>query len=165
MALEDLDRPIRSNPELEIREASARDALEVERVMVPGYGIPLDVVRVFNTMIFAARDLPARVYLAEYRGQSIAAAYLVHLPGARIVLLGGAATLPEHRGRGAYTALVAKRLADARAAGAEAAVIQAVRETSAPICAKLGFEERCALQFYSWIPEQATGDGARDSLS
>ena len=56
--------------------------------------------------------------------------YLVYLPDSPIVLLGGAATLPEHRGRGIYSALVAKRLADARADGRTAAVIQAVRSTS-----------------------------------
>jgi len=58
--------------------------------------------------------------------------------------------LPEHRGRGIYTALVAKRLADARADGRTAAVIQAVRSTSAPIAAKLGFREMCGLEFYAW---------------
>jgi predicted GNAT family acetyltransferase len=58
--------------------------------------------------------------------------------------------VPEHRGRGIYSALVAKRLADARADGRSAAVIQAVRSTSAPICAKLGFREVCALEFYAW---------------
>jgi predicted GNAT family acetyltransferase len=66
------------------------------------------------------------------------------------VLLGGAATLPEHRGRGIYSALVAKRLTDARAHGRTAAVIQAVRASSAPIVAKLGFREICSLDFYAW---------------
>jgi hypothetical protein len=29
-------------------------------------------------------------------------------------------------------------------------VIQAVRSTSAPIAAKLGFREICSLEFYAW---------------
>jgi predicted GNAT family acetyltransferase len=74
----------------------------------------------------------------------------VYLPDSPIVLLGGAATLPEHRGRGIYSALVAKRLADARADGRTAAVIQAARSTSAPIAAKIGFREICGLEFYAW---------------
>ena len=68
------------------------------------------------------------------------------------VLLGGAATVGDLRGLGVYTSLVARRLADARAAGAGAAVIQAVRGTSAPVCAKLGFEEMLPLEFYAWVP-------------
>ena len=75
------------------------------------------------------------------------------LPGRPIVLLAGAATLPQHRGLGVYTSLVARRLADAHARGIEAAVIQAVRTTSAPICKNLGFVERYGLDFFIWMPE------------
>jgi hypothetical protein len=62
----------------------------------------------------------------------------------------GAATLSEYRGNGVYTALMAKRLADARALGMEAAILQADRRTSAPICANLGFEEVCSIDLYVW---------------
>ena len=65
---------------------------------------------------------------------------------------GGSAVMPSHRGRGVYRALVARRLADARRDGAEAAVIQAVRSTSAPICVGLGFEEVCAQELWAWSP-------------
>ena len=43
---------------------------------------------------------------------------------------------------------MARRLADARQDGIEAAVIQAVRTTSAPICRKLGFVEIAPLEMY-----------------
>ena len=89
-------------------------------------------------------------YLAFDRdGTAVAYADLVFVPGTSVALLGGAATLPEHRGRGAYTALVAARLADAERAGAEAVIIQANRATSAPIAAKLGFEEIAS--FRRWV--------------
>jgi GNAT superfamily N-acetyltransferase len=93
-----------------------------------------------------------RGYFAYVDGgaEPVGWSYLVYLPDSPIVLLGGAATLPEHRGRGIYSALVAKRLADARSDGRSAAVIQAVRSTSAPIAAKLGFREICGLELYSW---------------
>ncbi len=39
-----------------------------------------------------------------------------------------------------------------RAEGIEAAVIQAVRSTSAPICRSLGFEEVCSQELYAWSP-------------
>jgi hypothetical protein len=60
--------------------------------------------------------------------------------------------VPEARGHGVYSALVKRRLADARADGREAAVIQADRDTSAPICAKLGFRELCSMEVFAWMP-------------
>jgi predicted GNAT family acetyltransferase len=75
----------------------------------------------------------------------------VYLPDSPTVLLGGAATLEEYRGHGIYTALVARRLADARADRRTAAVIQGDRKTSAPICAKLGFREICGLELFASV--------------
>lgn len=51
----------------------------------------------------------------------------------------GAVVLPEHRGRGVYRALIAARLAALAAAGVRLVTIQAMRDTSAPILARLGF--------------------------
>jgi hypothetical protein len=97
----------------------------------------------------------SRGYFAYLDGASpVAWSYLVYLAGSPIVLLGGAATLAEARGKGIYSALVKRRLADARGDGREAAVIQADRDTSAPICAKLGFRELCSLEVYGWMPER-----------
>jgi len=61
--------------------------------------------------------------------------------------------IPGVRGRGVYTSLVARRMADAYRDGARAAVIQAVRSTSAPICQKHGFVEFFNLDWYIWEPE------------
>ncbi len=55
--------------------------------------------------------------------------------------------LPDHRGRGAYRALVARRIRDARPTTADFALVKAVDDTSAPILTGLGFtphgEQRC----------------------
>ena len=55
--------------------------------------------------------------------------------------------LPAYRGRGAYRALVARRLRDARTTSADFALVKAVDDTSAPILKRLGFqpygEQRC----------------------
>ncbi|HEX6151821.1 GNAT family N-acetyltransferase [Nocardioides sp.] len=55
--------------------------------------------------------------------------------------------LPAFRGRGAYRALVAHRLREARATTAEFALVKAVDDTSAPILKRLGFtrygEQHC----------------------
>ena len=71
-------------------------------------------------------------------------------PCITIAVMQGAATLNEHRGQGIYTAMMAKRLADARAMGKDTAVLQGDRKTSAPICVKLGFKDVCSIDYYLW---------------
>jgi GNAT superfamily N-acetyltransferase len=153
MVLTNLAVPIDVDPSVEIREATLHEAQAASAMMARAYDMPEEVARFFNVLLaMTDKQVPNSGYFAYVDGGAdpVGWSYLMYLPDSPIVLLGGAATLPEHRGRGIYRALVAKRLADARAAGREAAVIQAVRSTSAPICAKLGFREVCALEFYAW---------------
>jgi GNAT superfamily N-acetyltransferase len=153
MALTDLAVTIPVDPAVEIREATLHEAQAASEMMARAYGIPEEVARFFNVLLaMSDSKVKNRGYFAYVDGgtEPVGWSYLVYLPDSPIVLLGGAATLPEHRGRGIYSALVAKRLADARADGRSAAVIQAVRSTSAPIAAKLGFREICGLEFYAW---------------
>jgi len=153
MALTDLDVQIRADPTIDVREATLHEAQSASEMMARAYGIPEEVARFFNVLLAMSESkVNNRGYFAYVDGgaQPVGWSYLVFLPDSPIVLLGGAATLPEHRGRGIYSALVAKRLADARAEGRRAAVIQAVRSTSAPIAAKLGFREVCGLEFFAW---------------
>jgi GNAT superfamily N-acetyltransferase len=153
MALTDLAVPIPVDPSVEIREGTLHEAQAASAMMGRAYDMPEEVARFFNVLLaMTDSKVKNRGYFAYVDGGSepVGWSYLVYLPDSPIVLLGGAATLPEHRGRGIYSALVAKRLADARGDGRSAAVIQAVRSTSAPICAKLGFREVCALDFYAW---------------
>jgi hypothetical protein len=79
------------------------------------------------------------------------------------VILGGAATLPEARGRGAYTALVAARFADAVRVGRPTLVIQA-GAMSRPILERMGFETVCRVEILldptlSVMPPNATTRG------
>jgi len=153
MVLTDLAVPIAVDPKIEIREATLHEAQEASAMMGRAYDMPEEVARFFNVLLaMTDSKVRNRGYFAYVDGgtEPVAWSYLVYLPDSPIVLLGGAATVPEQRGRGIYSALVAKRLADARADGRRAAVIQAVRATSAPICAKLGFREVCGLEFYAW---------------
>ena len=98
------------------------------------------------------RSLRGRHYLAFLDGVEgpISVASMVPFPKSTIAVIQGATTLSEYRGNGVYTALMAKRLADARALGMEVAILQADRRTSAPICANLGFEEVCNIDLYVW---------------
>ena len=153
MVLTDLAVPIAVDPRIEIREGTLHEAQAASDMMGRAYDMPEEVARFFNVLLaMTGSKVKNSGYFAYVDGGSepVGWSYLVYLPDSPIVLLGGAATLPEHRGRGIYSALVAKRLADARADGRSAAVIQAVRSTSAPIAAKLGFREVCGLEFYAW---------------
>jgi GNAT superfamily N-acetyltransferase len=159
MTLTDLAVPIAVDPKVEIREGTLHEAQAASEMMGRAYDMPEEVARFFNVLLaMTDSKVKNRGYFAYVDGRTepVGWSYLVYLPDSPIVLLGGAATLPEHRGRGIYRALVAKRLADARADGRSAAVIQAVRSTSAPIAAKLGFREVCGLEFYAWdgVPHQ-----------
>jgi len=150
MVLTDLALPIEVNPGVLVREVSWQDAIANSEMMAKAYGLPVQVMRLFNELVAATDRVRARAYVAALDGdQPVAWSYLVYLPDSPTVLLGGAATLEEYRGHGIYTALVARRLADARADGRTAAVIQGDRKTSAPICAKLGFREICGLEMFA----------------
>jgi GNAT superfamily N-acetyltransferase len=152
MALTDLATPIPANPRVRIEETSMRDLLVETEMMARAYGMPIEVMRVFNELLAAIADrVKSRGYFGYVDGNDkpVAWSFLVYLPDSPTVLLGGAATLDEHRGQGLYSALVARRLADARADRRTAAVIQADRRTSAPICAKLGFREICGLELFA----------------
>jgi GNAT superfamily N-acetyltransferase len=155
MALTDLALPIEVSPRARVREVSWQVAVENSELMARAYGLPTEVMRVFNEIIAATSDrIKARAYVASLDDDDAIAAWssLVYVPNSSTVVLGGAATLKAYRGQGLYTALVARRLADARADGRTAAVIQGDRRTSAPICAKLGFRELCGLEFYASTP-------------
>jgi GNAT superfamily N-acetyltransferase len=151
MALTDLASPIDVNPNARVREVTWQDAIANSELMARAYGLPIEMMRLFNQILALSTDrLKARAYVASLEDDEIVAwGWLIYLPDSPTVLLGGAATLEEHRGHGLYTALVARRLADARADGRTAAVIQGDRKTSAPICAKLGFREICGLEIFA----------------
>lgn len=68
----------------------------------------------------------------------------------KTVILQGAGTLPDFRGKGIYTSLVAARMNDAKKSGMETAVIQAIKSTSMPICQKIGFQKLCDIDVYAY---------------
>ena len=86
-----------------------------------------------------------RSYVAYVGGEPVASAGST-VDGDALRFWDGS-VLPSHRGRGAYRALVAQRLVDARTTTARFALVKAVDTTSAPILKNLGFtpygEQRC----------------------
>lgn len=99
---------------------------------------------------------PTRYYLARVDGEAAGTAVL--RPFERSGYLMGTSVVPWHRGKGAYRALVARRLADLRALDIRLVTIQAIRATSAPLCARMGFETVCEMHYYEWSPGAAPGN-------
>ena len=148
------DLQVRGSETVRIREVTAAEQSRETDMMGRAYGMPPEIAGLFVQLVSATPGLKSRGYFAYLDGSSpVAWSYLVYIPDSAVVLLGGAATLAEARGRGIYSALVKRRLADALGDGRSHAVIQADRDTSAPICAKLGFRELCSLEVYGWMPQ------------
>jgi GNAT superfamily N-acetyltransferase len=78
-------------------------------------------------------------WLAFLEGRPVA--FAVADRGAAGLYLGGAATLPEARGRGCYRALVGARWDEAIRLGLPGLAVQAQYGSSAPILRRLGFTE------------------------
>jgi hypothetical protein len=155
MALTDLDIRFRVNPSVRIREVTPEEVAVASDTMAEAFPAPKEVVHFMYKVLFRDRErLKTRIYLAYLEGvrDPVACSSMGFVPGKPIVHLRGAATNRKHRGRGVYSSLLARRLIDARKDGAEAAVIQAIVTTSAPICRRLGFRDVCGLEFYTWSP-------------
>lgn len=71
----------------------------------------------------------------------------------RYAILDGSAVLPAYRGRGIYRKMIWKRQRDARDNGVDHLIIHALKNTSAPVCEKVGFRKMCEINFYSYIVE------------
>ncbi len=156
MVLTDLSVRFHVNPAVRICEATPEEVAVASETMAEAFPAPREVVHFMYDVLFRDRQrLKTRIYLAYLDGieNPVGCSSMGFVPGTPIVHLRGAATNKEHRGRGIYSSLLARRLIDAGKDGAQAAVIQAILTTSAPICRRLGFTEVCDLEFYTWSPE------------
>lgn len=155
LALSDLARPIPASDAVTVREVGRGQRDAFAALLSRAYGLPPETVAFLcEILYFADSEVKARNYLARVDGVAdpVAAASTIDAPDDPIVVLAGSAVLEAHRGHGIYRTLVRHRLDDARREGTRAAVIQAVRSTSAPICRALGFEEVCSQTLYAWSP-------------
>jgi GNAT superfamily N-acetyltransferase len=100
-----------SRTDLELVEVDASAALTFAHVVRVAYGLPIEVEPFLARIV----DTPWQAWLALAGDEPAAAAALfADGPGA---YLSFAATLPEHRGRGAQSALLATRIRRARELG------------------------------------------------
>jgi GNAT superfamily N-acetyltransferase len=116
-------------------------------VMARGWGSDPKVLDRLHQALLSHPARRHRLFLARDNGVPAGAAASVRLDES--VYLMGAVVLPEFRGRGHYAALVNARLNDAVTQGLKLATSIASAKTSAPLLARLGFSESCAVTFYT----------------
>jgi hypothetical protein len=151
MVLRDLHHTITVNSGIRVEQVTLADWDAHLPLMVRAYGAlaTLETFHVINRFYeFLGEHIVPYFAYAPQQEEPVAFSVSHFDHDERLVCLSGAATLMEYRGRGVYSAMVAKRLDDARARGITSAIIQANQETSAPICLKLGFEIVCPIDFY-----------------
>lgn len=107
----------------------------------------------------APRDGRTHRYVVYANGAPVASGGFNWFPDLRLAFLWAGGTVPEARGRGAYTALVAARVEAAKRLGAEWVGLYAKDDTSAPIVAAQGFERVGEMRFWApWTVRDATED-------
>ena len=111
------------------------------RTMAAGWDMEPGPITAINELVVRMPVPSHHMFLARYDGVPAATAAAAMFP--RSVYLIGGVTLAAFRGRGLYRALVAARLAHARARGILLATSHARAETAAPILERLGFETLC----------------------
>jgi ribosomal protein S18 acetylase RimI-like enzyme len=92
------------------------------------------------------------LHVAYLDGKPVSYGRLEFSPGSPFASLWGGATLPEARGRGCYTALVASRLQEAQQRGCDYLTVDADPNTSMPILHRLGFQTIAISTPFLWHP-------------
>jgi GNAT superfamily N-acetyltransferase len=160
MALTNLGQSIPTNPAVRIRLASWEEMRSRAEFVAAAMGhgaTPQGALAEMEAVAAVQERYRSRAYLAFADEGEDPAGYsiMTDTDVAGVVWFAQSATLEPYRGRGIYRSLVAMRAADARAEGAEAAVTQAIRTTSAPLLQRMGFTELCAMPLHVWAPEGA----------
>ena len=113
------DGPLHATNDLDVRVIDSDPGGEFGRVVVEGFGLPSTVAPWVGSLAGRANWV---CVMAFDRGAPVAAG-AVYVNGER-AWLGFGATLASHRGHGAQTALLARRLSEASARGARVAVTE-----------------------------------------
>ena len=156
MVLSDLATPIVTRPGVRVVEVSADERDKFQSLLSTAFQLPPDVSEFMSDVLyFNPSHLKVRNYFAFLAGadEPVGLGTTMYMPDSSVVLLAGSATLANYRHRGIYRGLVARRVEDARNDGVATAIIQAARNTSAPICKKMGFTEVCRQALYMWEPD------------
>lgn len=153
--LEHLDIPI--NPDLTIQQVDGRDpGLFDQAARITGDCFHMSADEFDKWRAFWLDELvhpsPGReelAYLALLHGRPVASARLIL--GGGFAHLSSAGTLPQFRGRRAYSTLLKRRLEDARRRGYQIATIDA-GPMSQRVVERFGFKEYGRARIYGWMP-------------
>jgi GNAT superfamily N-acetyltransferase len=118
-----------ASTELRIGIIGRDDGANFARVMCTGFGMPLDSALPHWFGGLPGQDAAGFTTYGAWDGDDLVSAATLFVRG-RIATLSGAATLPEHRGRGAQTALMARRIMDAVAHGCDWVTTETGAETA-----------------------------------
>jgi hypothetical protein len=155
LGLDDLDIP--TNPEATVERVTGEDEAAIDallRIMAVGFHWTPEQVAERRPGVAQRLRQPviqaySFTYLARLGGAPVGYAHMSLRAG--VAHLGGAATLPEYRGRRIYPTLLRRRLEDARARGYHLAVIEA-GPMSQPVVARYGFQDYGRNAIYGWMP-------------
>ena len=114
---------------------------------------PDQASRIAEQLAILLREAPdaMRLFAVFEEAAPVAAAWSLRTPGSPFHGLFGGSSLPEHRGRGHYRALVGARVRYALAQGARALTVDA-GPMSAPILGRLGVERLTTTTPFVWQP-------------
>lgn len=97
---------------------------------------------------FHSGNMRYRAFLSRYRGEPASTGILLTLKDGGY--LAGGSTRPTMRGKGAYAGLVRHRVRLLREMKVPYCFIAARKDTSAPICLKLGFQSGCECKSFTF---------------
>jgi hypothetical protein len=155
LGLDDLDIPVNLDAAVEIVTGDDEAAIDdLMRIVAIGFHFTPEQTAERRLGITERLRHPAVraynfTYLARLGGEAVGYAHMNLRAG--VAHLGGAATLPEFRGRRIYPTLLRRRLEDARARGYHLAVIEA-GPMSQPVVSRYGFKPYGRNAVYAWMP-------------
>ena len=147
--------PETKTPEISVREITGDEIIANMGVIARAYGAASEEYMKHLYAPSAHYDgVLSKMYLAYLDDvqEPVGYAYCSHLENNSVLMLRGAAVVPEHRCKGAYKELLRQRLVDACKNSVSHFVIQSSRDSSYSTCRRLGFEEICPLELYQWSP-------------
>lgn len=141
---------------LEIRPVQEPSTLRTwVRTGLAGFGMPAGLEEgVFALFEGMGLALPVRHYVGYVDGEPVATSSL--FLGAGVAGIYNVSTIPAGRGRGVGRAMTLAPLLDARGLGYRAAVLQS-SEMGFSVYRRLGFEQVCEMNHYTWRQDVVQG--------
>ena len=143
------DFPRPDAPDMDVVDVGPAEADAWVDTLRRGWDMPPPAVARFRAEIeggLAARPRRSFYFLARWRGEPAAEGSLTLFDG--YAHFDGSTTVPAYRRRGLYRALILARMAFLRTRGVGLVTNHCRADTSAPICARLGFEKACEFRAY-----------------